>query len=421
MTTTVSFDKIFIIGEKLGSGTFGDVFKVTSRDTGREYAMKREDRISEDSKPQRREEVKALRKCEHQNIVKYYSSFIDGNVIRIVMEFCPGGDLAKQIDIQRKLRKNIIHAVLLEWIFDLASGLDYLRQKKILHRDLKPANIFISDKENKRRRLKIGDFGLARCMNRSSEMGTSKLGTPSYTAPEVLLGHDYCHEADLFSFGCVLYEMTTLKRAFPGQNPFLVYEKIKALQYDMEILESNKEHKYFCTQLVPKFLLKEPKHRMTAKDVLDLKQAFRSIPGFFGFGTRTPGQVPPSGDMVPEAQSQPERVLNKSSEINGAWQIGATGSNEHGRQDGGLSEVLLNNGASGQRQREESRKRFAKDTEWESKRKRMFAWIGHTPEPVDIEYEDCQVCGEVLDDYDNSGTLTCRLCDGMTHLDDNDE
>ena len=83
------------------------------------------------------------------------------------MEFCPGGDLAKQIEKQRKSRKCIAHKVMLEWVLDLASGLDYLRQKKILHRDLKPANIFISHtKGTNRRRLKIGDFGLARCMNR---------------------------------------------------------------------------------------------------------------------------------------------------------------------------------------------------------------------------------------------------------------
>ena len=118
-------------------------------------------------------------------------------------------------------------------------------------------------------------------------MGTSMLGTPSYTAPEVLLGQDYNHEvkrvsresqvriyifsqADLFSFGCVLYEMTTLERAFPGPNPFLVYEKIKTLRYDETMLKSNTEHKYFCTQLVPKFLLKEPKNRMSGMDVLTL-------------------------------------------------------------------------------------------------------------------------------------------------------
>ena len=158
--------RLYTIGE-LGSGTFGDVFKVTSNLTGRDYAMKREERISEDSKPRRREEVKALSQCNHENIVKYHGNFIDGNVIKIIMEYCPGGDLAKQIDEQRKLRKYIDHEVMLEWVLDLASGLDYLRQKKILHRDLKPANIFISHTEGtNRRRLKIGDFGLARCMNR---------------------------------------------------------------------------------------------------------------------------------------------------------------------------------------------------------------------------------------------------------------
>ena len=67
-----------------------------------------------------------------------------------------------------------------------------------------------------------------------------------------------------------MYEMTTLERAFPGPNPFLVYEKIKTLKYDTKILDSNTEHNYFCTQLVPKFLKKEPKNRMTGMDVLNL-------------------------------------------------------------------------------------------------------------------------------------------------------
>ena len=161
-----TFDELYTMGEELGSGTFGDVFKVTSRRSGRDYAMKKEKRISEVSKPRRREEVKALSKCEHKNIVKYYDNFLDGNVIRIIMEYCPGGDLAKQIDKQRKLRKYIVHEVMVEWTLDLACGLNYLRQEKILHRDPKPANIFISHtKGTNTNMLKIGDFGLARCMN----------------------------------------------------------------------------------------------------------------------------------------------------------------------------------------------------------------------------------------------------------------
>ena len=112
---------------------------------------------------------------KHENIVKYYANFMVGNVIRIIMEYCPGGDLAKQIDMQRRMKKYICHEVMLEWILNLASGLDYLKHKKILHRDLKPANIFISHTKTSKRRLKIGDFGLARCMNRLKHIIFSKV------------------------------------------------------------------------------------------------------------------------------------------------------------------------------------------------------------------------------------------------------
>merc|ERR1719232_1271136 len=148
--------------------------------------------------------------------------------------------------------------------------------------------------------------------------------------------------------------------------------------------------------------------------------------------TRTPEHAPSgsrlrSGDTAAQAQSQQGRGLSKSSEINGAWQIGATGSDEKVRQqDCGLSEVILNNGAPDQSQRKESRKRKAcedsedrrrqkkmkrrlkKAEEHENKLKRIFSWIGHNPsdpscESDSFDMEACEICGEVLDYYDNFG------------------
>ena len=114
----------------------------------------------------------------------------------------------------------------------------------------------------------------------------------------------------------------------------------------------------------------------------------------FRTGTRNPEQAPSgsrlrSGDAAAQTQSQQGRGLSKSSEINGAWQIGATGSTEKVRQDGGLSEVMLNNGAHGQSQRKKSRKRKAKDSENESRiQKRMFSRNGHTELPEKFDWEE---------------------------------
>ena len=134
----------------------------------------------------------------------------------------------------------------------------------------------------------------------------------------------------------------------------------------------------------------------------------------FRTGTRTPEQTPSgsrqrSGDAAAQTQSQQGRELSKSSEINGAWQIGATGSTEKVRQDGGLSDVML--GASGQSQRKESRKRKARESKYENKMMWILSWIGHTKsEPYD-PYGLCIKCGQVLVvNVDNIVTMTCMAC-----------
>ena len=109
-------------------------------------------------------------------------------------------------------------------------------------------------------------------------------------------------------------------------------------------------------------------------------------------------------EMQP-AQSQRAEKLSKSSEINVAWQIGASGSDWNERQDGGLSEVMLNNASPGQIERMESRIRTY--------------WLGYreteeSEESDGIDYGDCQNCGEVLHVYDfyigNPSSLLCRNC-----------
>ena len=64
--------------------------------------------------------------------------------------------------------------------------------------------------------------------------------------------------------------MTTLERAFPGQTPFLAAKKIEKLQYDKDLLETNVEHNYICTQIVTKLLIREPESRMTADEILGM-------------------------------------------------------------------------------------------------------------------------------------------------------
>ena len=88
--------------------------------------------------------------------------------------------------------------------------MDYVHARKIIHRDLKPDNIFLTSWFQ----LKIGDFGVSKSLNRTFDMASTLCGTPVYMAPEVIVGRSYDQKADMWSIGCVLYELATGKKAF---------------------------------------------------------------------------------------------------------------------------------------------------------------------------------------------------------------
>ena len=107
----------------------------------------------------------------------------------------------------------------------MTSGIDYLHGKKILHRDLKPANVFLTSWFQ----LKIGDFGISKSLSETLDMASTMCGTPVYIAPEVFRGEPYDNKADIWSLGCILFELATLKLAFGGNNFFQDISKVKKL------------------------------------------------------------------------------------------------------------------------------------------------------------------------------------------------
>jgi len=93
-----------------------------------------------------------------------------------------------------------------------------MKDRKIIHRDLKPANIFL----NSFNILKIGDYGLAKSLNRTTQMAATQCGTLLYMAPELLNGKEYSHGADVWAMGCILYEMITLQQTFNSLSDIIL-------------------------------------------------------------------------------------------------------------------------------------------------------------------------------------------------------
>ncbi|KAJ8280650.1 hypothetical protein GJAV_G00057340 [Gymnothorax javanicus] len=159
-----------------------------------------------------RTEAVLLSKMNHTNIVAFRDSFEADGHLYIVMEYCMGGDLLQRI----KLQKSTLFSVdmVLSWFAQMCSGAKHIHDKHVLHRDLKSKNIFLTGNGT----VKLGDFGSACALNSSKAYAYSYVGTPYYVSPEIWDNKPYNNKSDVWSLGCVLYELCTLHHPFQARS-----------------------------------------------------------------------------------------------------------------------------------------------------------------------------------------------------------
>ncbi|XP_014925158.1 serine/threonine-protein kinase Nek5 isoform X1 [Acinonyx jubatus] len=206
-----TYDVIKAIGE----GAFGKAFLAKRTSDSKHCVIKEIDfaKMPTQEKEASTKEVVLLAKMKHPNIVTFFSSFQENNRLFIVMEYCDGGDLMKRIHRQRGVLFS--EDQILSWFVQISLGLKYIHDRKILHRDIKAQNIFLSKNGMV---AKLGDFGIARVLNNSMELARTCIGTPYYLSPEICQNKPYNNKTDIWSLGCVLYELCTLKHPFEGNN-----------------------------------------------------------------------------------------------------------------------------------------------------------------------------------------------------------
>ncbi|XP_039254199.2 serine/threonine-protein kinase Nek2-like [Styela clava] len=218
----------------IGSGSYGKCLKIRRKSDGKTLVWKEMDygSMTEPEKQQLVSEVNLLRELKHKYIVRYYDRIIDRTSSRLylVMEYCSGGDLASIISKKRKERsfmeENFILRVFAQLVLALQechSQRKKLGQGKILHRDLKPANVFLDSSND----VKLGDFGLARVLNHDTSFAKTFVGTPYYMSPEQMNKLSYNEKSDIWSLGCLIYELCALLPPFTAANQRLLAVKIK--------------------------------------------------------------------------------------------------------------------------------------------------------------------------------------------------
>jgi NIMA (never in mitosis gene a)-related kinase len=115
--------------------------------------------------------------------------------------------LAGMISKKRAERAPFDEELIKKWLIQICVGLQYIHSKHILHRDMKPQNVLLG----KNMTAKIADFGISAALASTQEMKKTAQGTPYYTAPEIWRGIDYNREVDMWSLGCMIYELCTLQ------------------------------------------------------------------------------------------------------------------------------------------------------------------------------------------------------------------
>ena len=251
--------------KKIGEGSYAKIYKVKKDSSDKTYVLKNIP-VSEEDYSSMKEilnESSILSTCDNIYVVKYYDSFFYCGTFNIITEFCPYGDLFGYIKFYKERGSKIEEKIIWIIFIQLSLGLSYLHHKKILHRDIKTKNIFIKNNLT----VKIGDFGIAKILNSTSSYAHTFIGTPYYISPELCKDQPYNDKSDVWSLGCVLYELCTLNHPFEGGTQVEIYEKIMTQKFKA----ISPDYSLELRKMVDLLLEKDEKKRPKMKDILKMK------------------------------------------------------------------------------------------------------------------------------------------------------
>jgi len=155
-------------------------------------------------------ELMKLCNLSHDNIIKHENIYIDQDQCNIVMEFFEINDLTKVMKKYEKDHKVIPETEILKHIKDITKGLQYLHSNNVIHRNLNPDNIIIDSKGTP----KVTNFAISKILKDIHSKSYKILQNYGYMSPEVLKGEPFDSSADIWSLGCILYQLCTFKVTF---------------------------------------------------------------------------------------------------------------------------------------------------------------------------------------------------------------
>ena len=256
----------FQIISKIGEGAYSTVYMVKRLEDEKIYALKKvkiKD-LSKKEKSNALNEIRILASVNSPYIIAYKESFIDDKdqTLCIVMEYADDGDLFEKIRLYKQKNTYFMECDIWKIFIQITKGLYDLHEYNILHRDLKSANVFLFRNGT----AKLGDLNVSKVTSRG--VGCTQTGTPYYASPEVWKDKPYNYKSDIWSLGCVFYEIISLVTPFRAGSMAELYKKVMKGEYPP--ISKSFDPKF--QNIIDRILKVKPEERPTTGEILEMSE-----------------------------------------------------------------------------------------------------------------------------------------------------